>query len=107
VADVGEGKSLVNDDVGGVLIGEGVDGALIGVLLSHNMFLATLLFVVVLLVLHLILPLLFIIPITITSIGTFCNIVIDLTTPIANPLGIGFIPFPLPFLEDLTEDLDD
>jgi hypothetical protein len=31
VADVGEEKALVDDDVGGVLIGGGVGGALVGV----------------------------------------------------------------------------
>jgi hypothetical protein len=45
VADVGEEKSLVDGDVGGVLIGGGVGGALIGVPLPANMGIAALLLV--------------------------------------------------------------
>jgi hypothetical protein len=33
--------------------------------------------------------------------------VTGLTTPIANPLGAGFVVLPLPLLEDLLEALDD
>jgi hypothetical protein len=33
--------------------------------------------------------------------------VTGLTTPVANPLGAGFIVLPLPLLEDLPEALDD
>jgi hypothetical protein len=43
VADVGEEKSLVDDDVGGVLVGGGVGGALVGVPLSANMGITALL----------------------------------------------------------------
>jgi hypothetical protein len=33
--------------------------------------------------------------------------VIGLTTPVANPLGTGFVVFPLPLLENLSEALND
>jgi hypothetical protein len=46
VADVGEEKTLVDDDVGGILVGGGVGGALIGVPFSTNVGIATLLLVV-------------------------------------------------------------
>jgi hypothetical protein len=32
--------------------------------------------------------------------------VTELTTMVANPLGMGFLVLPLPFLEDLPEDFD-
>jgi hypothetical protein len=51
VADVGEGKTLVDGDVSGVLVGGGVGGALIGVPLPTNMGIATLLLVILLLLL--------------------------------------------------------
>jgi hypothetical protein len=53
VADVGEEETLVDDDVGGVLIGGGVGGALVGVPLPANMGIAALLLVVPLLLLPL------------------------------------------------------
>jgi hypothetical protein len=102
VADVGEEKTLVDGNVGGVLVG----GALIEVPLSSYVRLTTLLLVVVLLLLHLLLPFLVVVPLTITFIWTFSNIVTKLTTPIANPLGAGFVILPLPLLEDLPEDLN-
>jgi hypothetical protein len=46
VADVGEEESLGDGDVGGVLVGGGVGGALIGVPLATHMGIATLLLVV-------------------------------------------------------------
>jgi hypothetical protein len=46
VADVGEEKTLVDDDVCGVLVGGGVGGALIGVPLPANMGITALLLVV-------------------------------------------------------------
>jgi hypothetical protein len=49
VADVGEEKSLVDGDVGGVLVVGGVGGALVGVPLPANMGIAALLLVVLLL----------------------------------------------------------
>jgi hypothetical protein len=48
VADVGEEESLVDGDVGGVLVVRGVGGALIGVPLTANMGIAALLLVVLL-----------------------------------------------------------
>jgi hypothetical protein len=49
VANVGEEESLVDGDVGGVLVGGGVGGALVGVPLLANMGIAALLLVVPLL----------------------------------------------------------
>ena len=49
MADVGEEKSLVDGDVGGILVVGGVSGALIGVPLLANMGIAALLLVVPLL----------------------------------------------------------
>jgi hypothetical protein len=46
VADVGEEETLVDGDVCGVLVGEGVGGALIGVPLPTNMGIAALLLVI-------------------------------------------------------------
>jgi hypothetical protein len=46
VADVGEEKSLVDGDVGGVLRGGGVTGALVGVPFLTNMGIAALVLVV-------------------------------------------------------------
>jgi hypothetical protein len=51
VADVGEEKTLGDDDVCGVLVGGGVGGALVGVPLPANMGIAALLLVVSLLLL--------------------------------------------------------
>jgi hypothetical protein len=48
VADVGEEKSLGDGDVGGVLVGGGVGGALVGVPLAAHMGIAALLRVVIL-----------------------------------------------------------
>jgi hypothetical protein len=106
VADVGEEKSLVDGDVCGVLVGGGVDGALIGVPYLPHVRLATLLLVVPFL-LHFILPLLVIVPVTFTCIWTFCNEVTRLTTPIAHPFGTGFAVLPLPLFEDLPKALND
>jgi hypothetical protein len=71
VADVEEEKSLVDSDVGGVLVGGGVSGALVGVSgalvgvpLPANMGIAALLLVISLLLL--LLPPLVVIPVTIT-----------------------------------------
>jgi hypothetical protein len=57
VADVGEEKSLGDGDVCGVLVGEVVGGALVGVPLPANMGIAALIFVVSLLLLFLSSPL--------------------------------------------------
>jgi hypothetical protein len=64
VADVGEEKSLVDGDVGGVLVGGGVGGALVGVPLPANMGIAALLLVIPLLFSSL--SLLVVAPVTIT-----------------------------------------
>jgi hypothetical protein len=64
VDDVGEEETLVDGDVGGVLIGGGVGGALIGVPLPTNMGIAALLLVIFLLFPPL--SLLVVVPVTIT-----------------------------------------
>jgi hypothetical protein len=64
VADVWEEKTLVDGDVGGVLVGGGVGGALIGVPLPTNMGIAALLLVILLLLLPS--SLLVVAPVTIT-----------------------------------------
>jgi hypothetical protein len=104
VADVGEEETLVDDDVCGVLVGGGVGGALVGVPLPANMGIVALLLVVILLLL---LPSLVVAPITVTRNRTFCYKVTGLTTLVAKFLGTGFVVFPFPLLEDLTEALDD
>jgi hypothetical protein len=105
VADVGEEEALVDDDVGGVLVGGGVGGALIGVPLPTNMGITALLLVVSLFLL--LLPSLVVAPINVTRNRTFCYKVTGLTTLVANLLGTGFVVFPLPLLEDLAKALDD
>jgi hypothetical protein len=105
VADVGEEKSLGDDDVCGVLVGGGVGGALVGVPLPANMDTAALLFVVPLLLLSS--SFLVIAPDTVTRNRTFCYKVTGLTTFVANLLGAGLVVFPPPLLEDLAEALDD
>ena len=64
MADVGEEKALGDGDVGGVLVGGGVGGALVGVPLPANMGIAALLLVVPLLFSSL--SLLVVAPVTIT-----------------------------------------
>jgi hypothetical protein len=105
VADVGEEESLGDGDVGGVLIGGGLGGALVGVPLPANMGIAALLLVV--LVLFSPLSLLVVAPVTVTRHRTFCNKVTGLTTLVANLLGTGFVVLPLPLLEDLPKAFDD
>jgi hypothetical protein len=105
VADVWEGESLVDGDVGGIFVGGGVGGALVGVPLPANMGIAALLLVVPLLLLSS--PLLVVAPVTVTRNRTFCYKVTGLTTLVANFLGAGFIVLPPPLLEDLAEALDD
>ena len=105
MADVGEEETLVDDDVGGVLIGGGVGGALVGVPLHTNMGIVALLFVVSLLLL--LLPSLVAAPVTVTRNKTFCYKVTGLTTLVANLLATGFVVSPLPLLEDLTKAFDD
>jgi hypothetical protein len=105
VADVGEEETLVDSDVGGILVGGGVDGALIGVPFPTHVGIATLLIVVLLLLL--LPPLLVVIPITITRHRAFSDKMIGLTTFVAHPFGVGFVVLPPPLLEDLAKDFDD
>jgi hypothetical protein len=105
VADVGEEKDLVDGDVGDVLVEGGVGRALVGVSFLPHVCFTTLLLVVASFLFHL-LPFLFVVPIIVTCIWTFCNKVTRLTTPVANPLGTGFVLLPLPLLKDLPEALD-
>jgi hypothetical protein len=56
VADVGKEETLVDDDVGGILVGGGVGGALIGVPFPTHVGIAALLLVVLLLLLLVELP---------------------------------------------------
>jgi hypothetical protein len=106
VADVREEKSLVDGDVGGVLVGGGVGGALVGVPFPPHVRLTTLL-LVVLLLFHFLLPLLVFVPVTFTRIWTFCYKVTRLTTPVAHPFGAGLVVLPPPLLEDLAKALND
>jgi hypothetical protein len=84
VADVGEEESLVDGDVGGILVGGGVGGALIRVTFPTYVGIAALLLVVSLLLL---LPPLVVAPITITRHWTFSNKMTGLTTFVAHPFG--------------------
>jgi hypothetical protein len=105
VADVGEEKSLVDGDVGGILVGGGVGGALIGVPFPTHMGITALLLVVSLL--FLLSPLLVVVSVTITRHRAFSDEMTVLTTFVAHPFGAGFVILPPPLLEDLTEALDD
>jgi hypothetical protein len=105
VADVGEEESLGDGDVGGVLVGGGVGGALVRVPLPANMGITALLLVVPLLFFPL--CLLVVAPVTVTRYRTFCNKMTGLTTFVAHFLGAGFIVFPPPLFEDLAKALDD
>jgi hypothetical protein len=104
VVDVEEEKTLVDGDVGGILVGGGVGAALVGVTFPTHMGIAALLVISLLLLL---LPPLVVAPVTITRHRTFCNKMTGLTTLVAHPLGAGFVIFPPPLLEDLMEALDD
>jgi hypothetical protein len=105
MADVGEEEALIDGDVGGVVIGGGVSGALVGVPFPTHVGIAALLFVVPLI--FLLIPLPVLAPVTITRHWTFSNKMTGLTTFVAHPLGVGFVFFPPPLLEDLAEALDD
>jgi hypothetical protein len=104
MADVGEEEYFVDGDVGGILVGGGVGGALIGVPFPKYVGIAALLLVVPLLLL---LPPLVVAPVTITRHRTFSNKMTRLTTFVAHPLGAGFVVLSPPLLEDLMEALDD
>jgi hypothetical protein len=67
----------------------------------------TTLLLVVPFLLHLFHPLLVVVPVTVTYMWSFSNKVTGLTTPIAHPLGMGFIVLPLPLFEDLPKALND
>jgi hypothetical protein len=105
VADVGEEESLVDDDVGGILVEGGVGGALVRVPFPTYMGITALLLVVLLLLLPL--SLLVVTAVTITRHRTFSDKMTGLTTFVAHPLGAGFVVFPLSLLEDLAKALDD
>jgi hypothetical protein len=105
VADVGEEEAFADGDIGSVLIGGGVGGALVGVPFLAHVRIATLLLVISLL-LHL-LPLLVFVPVTFTRNWTFSYEVTGLTTTVTHPLGAGLVVFPSPLFENLAEALDD
>jgi hypothetical protein len=105
VADVGEEEAFGDGDVGDVLVGGGVGGALVGVPLLANMGIAALLLVAPLLFSPL--SLLVVIPLTITRQRAFSDKMTGLTTFVADLLGAGLVVFPPPLLEDLAEALDD
>jgi hypothetical protein len=105
VADVGEEETLVNDDVGGILVEGGVSGAHVGIPFPTHMGIAALLLVVFLLLL--LPPLLVVVPVTITRHRAFSDKMTGLTTLVAHSLGAGFVILPPPLLEDLAEALDD
>ena len=104
MADVGEEESLVDGDVGGILVGGGVGGAHVGVPFQTLVGIAALLLVVLLL---LPLSLLVAAPVTITRHRTFSDKMTGLTTFVAHPFGAGFVVLPPPLLEDLAKALDD
>jgi hypothetical protein len=104
VADIWEEKTLVDGDVGGVLVGGGVSGALVGVPFPTRVGIAALLLVVLLLLLS---PLLVVILVTVTRHRAFSAKMTGLTTFVAHPFGAGFVVLPPSLLEDLTEALDD
>jgi hypothetical protein len=105
VADVGEEKSLVDGDVGGILVGGGVGGALVEVPFPAYVGIAALLLVISLLLL--LLPFLVLVPVTFTRNWTFSNKVTGLTTLVAHLLGARLVVFPPLLFEDLAEALDD
>jgi hypothetical protein len=105
VVDVAEEEAFDDGDVGGVLVGGGVDGAFVGIPFPTHVGIVALLLVISLLLL--LLPPLIVVPITITRYRTFSNKVTGLTTFVAHFLGAGFVILPPPLLEDLAEALDD
>jgi hypothetical protein len=105
VADVGEEEALVDNDVGGVLVGEGIGGTLVRVPFPAYVGIVALLLVVPLL--FFILPLLVVVPVTSTRNWTFCYKMTGLTTPVAHLLGAELVVLPSSLLEDLATSLDD
>jgi hypothetical protein len=102
VADIGEEKSLVDDDVCGILVG-GVGGAHVRVPFPTHVGITALLLVVLLL--FLLPPLLVVVPVT--RHRAFSYKMTGLTTFVAHPFGAGFVVLPTPLLEDLVKALDD
>jgi hypothetical protein len=88
MADVGKEETFVDGDVGGVLIGGGVGGALVGVLFPTHVGIAALLLVVPLLLF--LLPFLVVVPVTSTRNWIFSYEMTGLTTFVAHPFGAGF-----------------
>jgi hypothetical protein len=105
VADVWEEETLVDGDVGDILVGGGVGGALVGFPFPTHVGITALLLVVF--VLLLLPPLLVVVPFTITRHRTFSDKMNGLTTFVAHPFGTGLVVFPLPLPEDLAKALDD
>jgi hypothetical protein len=103
VADVGEEEAFSDGDVGGVLVGVGVGGALVGVSLPTNMGINAFHLVVFLPLL----PSSLLVIAPVTGNRTFCYKVTGLTTFVENFLGAGLVILPPPLLEDLAEALDD
>jgi hypothetical protein len=94
VADVGEEETLVDGDVGGILVGGGVGGAHVGVPFPTYIGIAALLVVFLLLLLP---PLLVVVHVTITRHRAFSDKLTGLTTLVAHPLGAGFVILPPSF----------
>jgi hypothetical protein len=105
VADVGEERTFVDSDVGGILVGGGVGGAHVGVPFLTHVGIAALFLVISLLLL--LLSSFVIAPVTVTRNRTFCNKMTGLTTLVLHPFGTGLVVFPLHLLEDLAKALDD
>jgi hypothetical protein len=105
VADVGEEEAFGDGDVGGVLVGGGVGGALVGVPFLANMGIAALLLVIPLLFSPL--ALLVVIPVTITRQRSFSDKMTGLTTFVAHLLRTVLVIFSFPLFEDLAKALDD
>jgi hypothetical protein len=105
VPDVGEEEAFFDGDVGGILIGGGVGGALVGVPFPTHVGIAALLLVVSLV--FLLSPLLVVVPVTITRHRAFSDKMTGLTTFVAHPFGAGFVVLPPPLFEDLVKDFDD
>jgi hypothetical protein len=103
MADVWEEETLIDGDVGGILVGGGVGGALVEVPFPTHVGIVALLLVVHLL--FLLLPSLVVAPVTRNM--TFCYKVTGLTTLVAYFLGAGFVILPPPLLEYLVKALDD
>jgi hypothetical protein len=82
VSGVWEEEAFVDSDVGGILVGGGVGGALVGVLFPAHVRIAALLLVVFIFLLFL--PLLVFVPVTFTRNWTFSYEMTRLTTPVAH-----------------------